>query len=141
MLPGGCKHRKGRDPASVSQFLWLRCVGLMRLVSHIPRYCILFVCVGCAFAACYGQTSSASALKVVAKEARDLPVAGASCSLSAVAVGKTPVAAARSDDQGIVRFTKVLPGRYTLTVTKEGEPPGCLGQGVFAAPDQHLADR
>ena len=54
------------------------------------------------------------------KEARDLPVAGASCSLSAVAAGKTPVAAATSDDQGIVRFTKVLPGRYTLTVTKEG---------------------
>src|SRR5438128_8355691 len=95
-------------------------VGLMRLVSHIPRYCILFVCVGSAIAACYGQTSSSGALKVVVKEARDLPIAGASCSLSTVATSNTPVAAATSDDQGIVRFTKVLPGRYTLTVTKEG---------------------
>jgi hypothetical protein len=76
--------------------------------------------VGCAIAACYGQTPNAGALKVVVKEARDLPVAGASCSLSAVSAGKTPTAAATSNDQGIVRFTNVLPGRYTLTVTKEG---------------------
>jgi len=76
--------------------------------------------VGCAIAACYGQTPNAGELKVVVKEARDLPVAGASCSLSAVSAGKTPTATATSSDRGIVRFTNVLPGRYTLTVTKEG---------------------
>src|SRR5438132_1375893 len=57
------KNREGRDQASVSQFPWLKCVGFMRLVFHIPRYCILFVCVGCAIGACYGQTPNAGALK------------------------------------------------------------------------------
>src|SRR5712692_4217446 len=92
----------------------------MRLPSHILRYCILFACVGCAIAACYGQTPNAGALKVVVKDARDLPVAGASCSLSAVPPEKTPTSAAASDDQGVARFTNVLPGRYTLTVSREG---------------------
>ena len=92
----------------------------MRLISPILRSCILFLSVGCVVAVCYGQTLNAQTLKVVVKDARDLPVVGASCSLSAVSAGKTPTVAATSDDQGIVRFTNILPGRYTLTISREG---------------------
>src|SRR5260370_14905751 len=103
--------------------LWLKCVGSMRLMSSILRYfALLMLLVGCAIAVCAGQKPNAGALKVVVKEARDLSVAGASCSLSKVP-GQTPIAAATSDEQGSARFTNILPGRYTLTVTREGFEP------------------
>ena len=92
----------------------------MRQLSTILGYFILFVCVGCPMAAGQGQTPNAGGLRVVVKEAQELPLGGASCSLSAVPPGKTPIAAATSDEQGTARFTNVPPGRYTLTVTKEG---------------------
>jgi carboxypeptidase family protein/TonB-dependent receptor-like protein len=92
----------------------------MRLRSLIFWHFVLFVCIGCANVAGQGQTPNARGLKVVVKEAQDLPLAGASCSLSAVPPGKTPIAAATSDEQGTARFTDVPPGRYTLTVAREG---------------------
>src|SRR5437773_8996587 len=91
----------------------------MRQLSPILRCFILFVCVGCPMAAGQGQTPVAGGLRVVVKEAQGLPLAGASCSLATVPQGKTPIAAT-SDEQGTVRFTNVSPGRYTLTVAKEG---------------------
>ena len=95
----------------------------MRLISPILRYFTLLVLVAWAAAACSGQTPQSGTLKVVVKEARDLPVAGASCSLSVIPPGKTSTAVAATDEQGIARFTNILPGRYTLTVTKEGFEP------------------
>src|SRR5216683_3240832 len=93
---------------------------LMRPLSPMLRYFILFVCVGFPLAAAGGQTPNAGGLRVVVKETQDLPVAGANCSLSAVPPGQTPIAAATSDEQGTARFTNVARGRYTLTVAKEG---------------------
>ncbi len=95
----------------------------MRFISPILRYSALLVLVAWAVTVCSGQTPQAGTLKIVVKEARDLPVAGASCSLSAAPPGKTSTAVAATDEQGIARFTNILPGRYTLTVTKEGFEP------------------
>src|SRR5216684_1582063 len=91
----------------------------MRLITPLLQGFILLLPVGCAATVCSGQTPAPSALKVVVKEAQDLPLAGASCSLSALPAGK-PIATAKSDEQGITRFTNVPPGKYKLTVAKEG---------------------
>ena len=92
----------------------------MRPRSPILWCCILLVCMGCPAAMGQGQTPNAGGLKVVVREAQGLPVAGASCSLSAVPPGKAPIPVATSDEQGVARFTKIPPGKYTLTVTREG---------------------
>ena len=59
-------------------------------------------------------------LTVAIKAAGDLPIAGATCTL--VPMPSTPdhTLAAVSDDVGLARFTNLLPGKYTLTVTKAG---------------------
>ncbi len=92
----------------------------MRPRSPILWCCILLVCMGCPAAMGQGQTPNAGGLKAAGGGAQGLPVAGASCSLSAVPPGKAPIPVATSDEQGVARFTKIPPGKYTLTVTREG---------------------
>lgn len=91
----------------------------MRPLSPILCCFILLVCVSGLAVVCPGQTATTGKLKVVVKEAQRLPVAGATCSLSTIPPGKTPVVAA-SDEQGTARFTNIPPGKYTLTVAREG---------------------
>ncbi len=92
----------------------------MRLRYSILQSFVLFLFVACAVDVCYGQTPRPTGLKVVVKEAQGLPVVGSSCTLSTIPPGKTPVAVATSDEQGTARFTNVPPGKYRLTVAKQG---------------------
>jgi porin len=71
-------------------------------------------------ASCFGQSPQVNNLTVAIKAAGDLPIAGATCTL--VPMPSTPdhTLAAVSDDVGLARFTNLLPGKYTLTVTKAG---------------------
>ena len=84
----------------------------------LPRTLAVLLVICCA--SCFGQSPQVNNLTVAIKAAGDLPVAGATCAL--VTVRSTPdhTPAAVSDDSGLARFTNLLPGNYTLTVTKAG---------------------
>lgn len=92
----------------------------MRWISPCLRVFLFFLSVHYAVTVWAGQTPSSHTLRIVVKEAQGLPVPGAGCALARVSGGKTQSAAATSDDQGAARFSNILPGRYSLTVTKQG---------------------
>lgn len=71
-------------------------------------------------APCFGQSPQVKNLTVTIKAAGDLPIAGATCTLVNVSSTPDQTLAAVSDELGLARFTNLLPGDYTLTVTKAG---------------------
>ncbi|HST13027.1 MAG TPA: carbohydrate porin, partial [Terriglobales bacterium] len=71
-------------------------------------------------ASCFGQSPQVSNLTVAIKAAGDLPIADAICTLVPMPSTADHTPAAVSDDLGLARFTNLLPGNYTLTVTKAG---------------------
>ncbi len=87
-----------------------------RLVMSGLLAALLVICC----APCFGQSPQMNNLTVAIKAAGDLPIAGATCAL--VPMPSTPdhTLAAVSDDVGLARFTNLLSGNYTLTVTKAG---------------------
>ncbi len=67
-----------------------------------------------------GQTPDQRALTIAVKEAQGFPVPGAACFLSSLSVPNNQPFTTTSDDQGDAHFTNIPPGRYTLTVVKQG---------------------
>jgi len=71
-------------------------------------------------ASCFGQSPKVNGLTVAIKAAGDLPIPAATCTLLPMPSTPDHTLAEVSDDLGLVRFTNLLPGNYTLTVTKAG---------------------
>src|ERR1051326_2449556 len=72
---------------------------------------------------CFGQATSAAALRVAGTDSNQHPVPGALCSLLRDATDKQPVATATTDGQGVALFPSVAPGPYTLRVEGDGFDP------------------
>jgi hypothetical protein len=72
---------------------------------------------------CFGQATSAAALRVAVTDSNQRPVPGATCSLLRDAADKQPVATATTDGQGVALFPTVAPGPYTLRVEGDGFDP------------------
>ena len=86
-------------------------------VSPLWRSYFLVLCLSWTTVVCYGQNPQPSALRVVVKDAQDLPVPGAVCSVSPRSLAKRPAVTTRSNDQGIANFANITPGAYTLHAT------------------------
>jgi porin len=99
-------HAIDREVLPFSECLLLRTLAVLLVI--------------CCAASCFGQSPQVNNVTVAIKAAGDLPIAGATCTL--VSVPSTPdhTLAAVSDNLGLARFTNVVPGNYTLTVTKAG---------------------
>lgn len=83
----------------------------------LPTLAVLLV-IGCA--SCFGQSPKLISFTVAIQAAGDIPIAGATSTLISINSTLALTSAAVSDELGRARFTNLLPGDYTLVVTKEG---------------------
>src|SRR4249920_3729231 len=96
---------------------------LTSVAPHLWRYCFAVVCLSFTVVVCNAQTSQVGALHVTVKDAQDHAVPGAVCAISPTKSRKTPAITATSNEEGIATFANVLPGTYTLHVSREGFEP------------------
>src|ERR1700682_5513157 len=95
---------------------------------HVPpafvaKWCAFVMLCVCAVASARGQQPQSSLmvnLRVVAVDAQERPVVGATCSLFRTGVPAAVVASAITDEQGRATFQKISPGTYTLRVQAKG---------------------
>ena len=104
-------HRITADHAIEREVLSFSECSLLRTLAVLLVICC---------ASCFGQGPKVNGLTVAIKAAGDLPIPGATCTLLPMASTPDHTLAEVSDDLGLVRFTNLLPGNYTLTVTKAG---------------------
>jgi len=104
-------HRITADHAIEREVLSFSECSLLRTLAVLLVICC---------ASCFGQGPKVNGLTVAIKAAGDLPIPGATCTLLPMASTPDHTLAEVSDDLGLIRFTNLLPGNYTLTVTKAG---------------------
>ena len=79
----------------------------------------LLLCIVCCSGLCFGQGARVHKLTAVIRATGDLPIPGATCTLACNSEPNSAVVSL-SDDAGLAPFANLLPGTYTLTVTKSG---------------------